>query len=363
MQRVTIGIAGAGVMGRVLAWQLVQAGFAVSLFDKDDIDYGDAAAYTAAGMLAPYCEVESAELLVYQLGIHSLSLWEQLASELRGDLGYFQQGSLVIAHSSDRADLDQFNRQVLSKLKPSDQQFQTVNQQQLQTLEPELGQQFNQASYLPEEAWLCPKKTLQILADELLIKGVDWFTNRVVRSVDNNTIITNEATHNFDWAIDCRGLGAKKQWPELRGVRGELFLLQAPDVNIKHLVRLMHPRYRLYLVPRGYDNLYVIGATQIESNDKGPMTVRSGLELLSAAYSLHTGFAEARIIEARTNCRPALNDNLPKIECTEGLIRVNGLFRHGFLLAPALGNEVVNYLQNKQYQSSFQSLIEEVEPV
>ncbi len=52
----TVGIAGAGVMGRVLAWQLLQAGYTVSIFDKDDIDFGSAAAYTSAGMLTPYCE-------------------------------------------------------------------------------------------------------------------------------------------------------------------------------------------------------------------------------------------------------------------------------------------------------------------
>jgi glycine oxidase len=98
MQTQTIGIAGAGVMGRVLAWQLSRAGFSVSLFDKDDIDYGDAAAYTAAGMLTPYCEVESAEIMVHELGMRSLGLWATMASELQGDLGYFQQGSLVVAH-------------------------------------------------------------------------------------------------------------------------------------------------------------------------------------------------------------------------------------------------------------------------
>jgi len=158
--------------------------------------------------------------------------------------------------------------------------------------------------------------------------------------------------------IDCRGLGAKQQWNELRGVRGELIWLQAPEVNIKRLVRLMHPRYRLYLVPKGYDDLYIVGATQIESNDAGAMTVRSSLELLSAVYSMHSGFAEARIVDMRTNCRPALNDNLPKIECSEGLIRVNGLFRHGYLLAPTLAQEITHFLTTPNYQSGYDSLIE-----
>jgi glycine oxidase len=356
----TVGIAGAGVMGRVLAWQLLQAGYTVSIFDKDEIDFGNAAAYTAAGMLTPYCEVESAELMVYDLGKRSLQLWDELANELNGDLGYFKQGSLIVAHGADQADYDQFNQQVLHKLRPTSEQYRELNRQQLTELEPELSSQFSQAIYLPEEAWLSPAKTLKLLAERLIDGGVSWYPSHVILSVKSHIIATTEGEHHFDLVIDCRGLGAKSQWPEIRGVRGEIIWLRAPDVNINHLVRLMHPRYRLYLVPRGYDDLYIVGATQIESNDMGPMTVRSSLELLSAAYSLHSGFAEARIVDMRTNCRPALDDNLPKIELSDGLIRINGLFRHGFLLSPALGEQVLSHIENSNYQSDYETLINRV---
>ena len=356
----TLGIAGAGVMGRVLAWRLCRAGYTVSVFDKDAINCGGAAAYTAAGMLSPYCEVESSELMVYELGMRSLSLWKQLAKELNADLGYFERGSLVLAHASDRPDYQHFLQQVRCKLNPSLDQFRALNQQQLTPLEPELSDRFTEATYLPQEAWLCPQKTLQVLAKRLLDHGVQWHPNCLIECVEPGVISTGAGKHHFDAVIDCRGLGAKPQWQELRGVRGELIWLQAPEVNIKRLVRLMHPRYRLYIVPRGSESLYIIGATQIESNDNGPITVRSSLELLSAAYSLHSGFAEARIIDMRTNCRPALNDNLPKIEWSDGLIRVNGLFRHGFLLAPALAEEVMRTLGDPCYQSSFSSLIQRV---
>lgn len=354
----TIGIVGAGVMGRVLAWQLCQAGFSVSLFDKDPIDKGNAAAYTAAGMLTPYCEVESAELLVYQMGMNSLKRWQQLADELDDDIGYFQSGSLVVAHGNDRPDYLQFTQQVKSKLHPSGEQFRELNQQQLNLIEPELAERFAEAAYLPEEAWLCAERTMKVLAKKLQAAGVKWYANSIIEKVLPHSIKSQQGTHVFDCVIDCRGLGAKQQWNELRGVRGELIWLQAPEVNIKRLVRLMHPRYRLYLVPKGYDDLYIVGATQIESNDAGAMTVRSSLELLSAVYSMHSGFAEARIVDMRTNCRPALNDNLPKIECSEGLIRVNGLFRHGYLLAPTLAQEITHFLTTPNYQSGYDSLIE-----
>jgi glycine oxidase len=97
----------------------------------------------------------------------------------------------------------------------------------------------------------------------------------------------------------------------------------------------MHPRYPLYIAPRPNQQV-IVGATSIESNDSSSVTVQSAMELLSAAYSIHTGFAEARILEMQVQCRPALPDNLPKMEVHPGLVRANGLYRHGFLIAPVM---------------------------
>jgi glycine oxidase len=65
------------------------------------------------------------------------------------------------------------------------------------------------------------------------------------------------------------------------------------------------------------------------------------MELLSATYTVHSGFAEARILEMATQCRPTLKDNLPEI-CIDqkvnqaSLMMINGLYRHGFMISPAI---------------------------
>ena len=84
--------------------------------------------------------------------------------------------------------------------------------------------------------------------------------------------------------------------------------------------------------------MFVIGATEIESDDDlSPASVRSTLELLSAAYAVHPGFAEARILEIRTQCRPTLPDNLPAIRQPQPrVLEVNGMYRHGFMISPAM---------------------------
>ena len=148
----------------------------------------------------------------------------------------------------------------------------------------------------------------------------------------------------YDQVFDCRGVGAQKAWSEsknaLRGVRGEVLRLYAPEVKLRRPTRLIHPRYPIYIAPKEND-IYVVGATEIESDDLSEMSVRSAMELLSAVYTVHSGFAEARILEMSTQCRPTLQDNLPAIQIRQDkgqsdLIMINGLYRHGFMIAPAI---------------------------
>jgi len=90
----------------------------------------------------------------------------------------------------------------------------------------------------------------------------------------------------------------------LRGVRGEMLILRTPDVSLSRPVRLLHPRFPLYAVPRA-DMQFMIGATMIESQSAGPVTARSMMELLGAAYALHPAFGEAEIVETGVGVRPA----------------------------------------------------------
>jgi glycine oxidase len=70
------------------------------------------------------------------------------------------------------------------------------------------------------------------------------------------------------------------------------------------------------------------------------------LELLSAAYALHPSFGEAEIIETGADVRQAFSDNLPRIRRQGRVVHVNGLYRHGFLLAPALARRAVAVVLN-----------------
>jgi glycine oxidase len=82
----------------------------------------------------------------------------------------------------------------------------------------------------------------------------------------------------------------------------------------------------------------------LESDNRSRISARSMLELLSAAYALNPIFGEAEVLEIGVDARPAFADNLPRIRRRDNLIHVNGLYRHGFLLAPAMARMVAGML-------------------
>ncbi|HEY9031542.1 MAG TPA: glycine oxidase ThiO [Kangiella sp.] len=330
-----IGIVGAGIAGRILAWKMLKRGFTVTLFDKNTLNSEAACSFAAAGILSPLAELEMAEPTIYELGSRSMQLYPQLINELEQPVFYRQIGSLVTAHSSDKVELNHFHRMLKHKLDRCDEHVQNIV---IADKEPELAH-MGEGLWVTNEGQVDTIGLLNALQQILLKKGVEWKEQVEVKEVETGQVKTDTDSYAFDWVFDCRGMGAKNKLP-LRAVRGELLWLQADDVKIEHLTRLVHPRYRIYIVPRP-NNIYLLGATEIESEDFSPVSVRSSLELLSAAYSLHKSFGEARIIKQVVNCRPALPDNLPKVEIEDGIGRINGLYRHGILLAPAVVEQIM----------------------
>lgn len=334
-----IGIAGVGLVGRVLALNLLQRGHKVTLFDEDRA-YGDnAAGMTAAGMLAVFAELESAESVIFDHGNRSILLWPSLLEQIGIADAYQQEGSIITAHPQDYNELDHFIDTLKSKVKEAST-IQLLDRDGIKKLEPDL-EQHSKAFFIPHEGQVDAQRFMKASSDYLLAHpDVTWYQESKVLNVSNGIIRVEDDKKIFDWVFDARGLGAQDDMEDLRGVRGEVFWLEAPEVKISRPIRMLHPRYKIYIVPRPNDR-YIIGATEIESEDKSAMSVRSSLELLSAVYSMHSGFAEARIVNMPTNCRPSLRDNLPKIEHSNKMTRINGLYRHGYLLAPAVVEEAL----------------------
>jgi len=303
---VTVTVIGGGVMGLCVATELTRRGIPAAV--RDGAPSPQACSWWAGGMLAPHCEGESAEEAVTRHGLASADWWQGQGVPVS------RNGTLVVSAARDGASLDRFARRST--------RHRMLDAQGLAALEPDLAGRFGRALFFADEAHLDPRQALSILSARL--PRTEVLSGRI---------------------IDCRGLAARDALPDLRGVRGEMVVIRCRDVVLSRPVRLLHPRIPLYLVPRG-DGVFMLGATMLESDRRGPPTVRAVLELLGAAFALHPALAEAEVLELGADARPAFPDNLPRIRRIGGTLHANGLYRHGFLLAPAVARMVADHLQH-----------------
>lgn len=307
-----VTVVGAGVAGLTSALALAERGGEVEVIDRGPELGAASCSRFAGGMLAPWCERESADELVLELGQEALDFWPQHHD------GTVRRGSLLVAPRRDEPELDRFARRTRG--------FRRVDADAIAALEPDLAGRFGKGLFFPDKAHLDPRAALASLAARLAALGVP-----IRFGVD-----ALATPPRADTIVDGRGLAARDRLTDLRGVKGEMLLVRCPDVTLSRPVRLLHPRFPVYyVVPRGH-GLFMVGATMIESDERTRITARSLVELLNAAYALHPAMAEAEIVEIGCDARPAFPDNLPRIRRRGGTVFVNGLYRHGFLLAPAL---------------------------
>lgn len=335
----SISIAGAGLLGRLFALQLARAGHRVEVFDPaPDANARGACGWTAAGMLSPVAELECADENVFALGLRSMALWPGLVGELGAKVDLHFEGSLLLAHRGDEGAARRVVDLLAAKA-PSARAPQALEAEALRELEPEVQRMAN-AWLLPGEGQIDTVAAMPALALAAEAAGAHFRWGTRVARVAPGGLELADGRNVPGTVVDVRGTGARPQLP-VRGVRGEILHLHAPGVRLHRPVRLLHPRHRVYLVPRSQDRI-LVGASEIESEDRSPISVRSTVELLTAAHSVLPGLAEARVVHTETNLRPALPDNLPLLRAEPGLLQVNGLFRHGWLIAPALVEQALS---------------------
>ncbi|AQT46914.1 MULTISPECIES: FAD-dependent oxidoreductase [Bartonella] len=314
MQKVKkkILVKGCGVAGLTSAYMLAKAGAEITISAPADSPRG-AASWYAGGMLAPYCERESAEARVETLGLQTMKWWSETLPDL-----VTHKGTLVVAPPRDSAELERFSRRTGGHRK--------IGADEIAKLEPDLAGRFSRGLFYETEAHIDPRKALLALKQKLKDMGATF--------VD---IDADEA--GFDFIVDATGFARIDQDHDMRGVRGEMLLVHNGDISFSRPIRLVHPRIPLYIVPRD-NGIFMIGATMIESDDNRPITAHSMMDFLNAAYTIHPSFGEAEIVEIGVGVRPAYKDNFPRVKQEDNHIYVNGMHRHGYLISPEMARQV-----------------------
>ncbi len=338
-QKEKVAVIGAGVTGLLTACMIARKGFPVTVFDRQPFPPLNASSI-AGGMLAPFSEIETMPFAYAEAGLNGIKIWKEILAD-KPDVFFRQEGSLIVAHRDDQYMIERFMRHLDS----AGELWKRVDRKSIEMLEPDLHR-FDQGIYLPREAHIHPLQAMEALGAYLIKKSI---------KILQRNVTPQDLLGDFERVVDCRGYAAEASDPDLRGIKGEIILIQTENFRLRRPVRLMHPRYPLYIIPRP-DNVFAVGATAIESAGGDQLVcVRSALELLSAVYSLNDNIAYARVLNMSSGIRPTYPDNLPRLTISENgrYIRCNGLFRHGYLLSPVIGKCVAHYLETGEQDEFF----------
>jgi len=343
----SVAVIGAGIVGLNTAYKSATEGMDVTIFEMQEFPPANASAI-AGGMLAPFSEIEALPLKFVQAGLKGISYWKENLGQEQ-DKCMQNTGSLFVAHPEDKHMLERFAHHMPT----ASDDWEWVDGERLSEIEPMVAGRFSRGLYIPQEANVHPLHVMDILAKKLKDMGA-----KIIQKEADPKELEGE----FDWVVDCRGW-VDGMDDDLRGVKGEIILLENKEFKISRPVRLMHPRYPLYIIPRP-NNVFAVGASSIENAEEhdGLVFLRSAMELMSAAYSLHPSFGDSKVLDMSSAIRPSYMDNLPRININDdktlekgdgGYIRCNGVSRHGYLLSPVMGNCVAHYIATGEENEDF----------
>jgi glycine oxidase len=345
-RRAEVAVVGGGLAGLSAAWALAREGAEVVVLD--DAAKRPAAAWVAAGMIAPVGEASWGEEQQLPAALAAAEAWPEFARELEAEAGaevpYRRCGSIHVALDRDEAgELDR-RRRLHERL---GLEVRALLPSECRRLEPGLATAVSKGVEVPGEAEVDPRALLGALRAAALGAGAQVHTGRVSE--------VDPASGRIELAgggsVECgRVVLAAGAWagPEtlagglklpVRPVGGEILRLRArPDAMPFQRIIVTE---RLYLVPRENGEV-VVGATVEERGFDLEVSAGGVHELLREAYRTVPELAELDFVEAAAGLRPGTPDNAPIIgRVGDGpVIAVCGLYRHGVLLAPLIGPAV-----------------------
>lgn len=344
-------IIGAGVAGLVSGWTLAKEGHDVVMLERGEP--GDGASSAAAGMLAPVAEATFGESSLVQLGLESLSMWQDFARGLERasgvEIDYQTRGTLVVAVDRDDLEALEHTHRLHREL---GLEAELIDGDEARELEPFLAPSVSGAVHCPGDHQVDPRKLVAALVAAfeaaggtlrtgVEVTGLSTKDGRVV-GLETDTDEAFEADQYIlaagAWSRTIAGQGADR--PHIRPVRGQMLSVVLGEPPLcQHVIRAPDA----YLVPKS-DGRLIIGATMEEMGWDDRLTAGGVMDLLVGAWEAMPAVYDRPILETWTGFRPMTLDNEPIIRRSDALVNLvfaTGHGRNGILLTPVTGKRVL----------------------
>jgi len=339
MKTFDVAIAGGGLIGGTIAFELARAGLHVALFDRQQP--GEGSSWAAAGILSPAPE-NAGMISTVQLGRASLQLYPEFVAaveEISGQtVGYRARGTLEALFSTDAQEqlstIIALHHGLGLKAEP-------VSAEDAREMEPALSPELEVAVFRPDEASVDNRALTKVVLTAAERSGVKTFAASSVQSIVRDggrcagLLVDGEKVQSR-WAIIAAGccsaeIEGAAHYAPVRPAKGQMIALRAEGFSIERVLWSDH----VYLVPRN-DGRILAGATVEYVGFEKKVTLGGLQKIVTAALQLAPALADAQVAETWAGLRPDAPDHLPIIGPTDldGLLIATGHFRSGILLAP-----------------------------
>jgi glycine oxidase len=339
MRSFDVAIAGGGLIGASIAFELAQAGLRVGLFDSQQP--GAEASWAAAGILSPAPE-NAGMVSSVPLGRASLAMYPEFVESIEKlsgiCVGYRGKGTVEAFFSGDaKAKLST----VVALHHGLGLKAEALSAEEARELEPALSSELEAAVLRPDEACVDNRALTRgtLIAAERA--GAKILPGSTVRAISLNQqscdgLLVDEEHIEARWTVIAAGCYSAKitgaeTFAPVRPAKGQMLALRAKNTKIDRVLW----SEQVYLVPRN-DGRIVAGATvEYVGFEKG-VSAGAMHKILAGAIELAPALADAQIEETWAGLRPDSPDHLPIIGPTDvdGLLIATGHFRSGILLAP-----------------------------
>ena len=353
-------VAGGGLIGASIAFELAAEGMTVAVFDAQNP--GCEASWASAGMISPAPE-SSAMASLLPMSMASVRLYPeflQRVEEVSGKtVGYRKDGALdLVLDGTAQSEIDE----ILAVHRGAGLRAEPLSGPEAREIEPALTSELRAAIHRPDEASVDNRLLTEATLEAARRKGVEIFPGNGAKALwtEGNAckgLQLQNGRVEGRWTVIAAGCFSARiegvaAYAPVTPAKGQLIALRCDSVNLKKDLWSGH----MYLVPR-HDGRIIAGSTVEYAGFDRSVTVAGMKKILNGAITLVPALESARIVETWAGLRPDTPDHFPILGPTdlEGLLIATGHFRSGILLTPVTARLIREWVTTQRVSEDWAS--------